>query len=108
MPELSRPSTTIAIGERFGGLVDALTLRGDGVGKVAPDLVQNSADCRTPPAASPEPIDQPNIWIEPSRAISPVSTASPGCRLPTASRNPASALRWVSASLCGSAMLASP
>jgi probable F420-dependent oxidoreductase len=30
-----------AIGERFGGLVDALTLRGDGVGEVPPDLVQD-------------------------------------------------------------------
>jgi probable F420-dependent oxidoreductase len=28
-----------AIGERFGSLVDALTLRGDGVGEVPPDLV---------------------------------------------------------------------
>jgi probable F420-dependent oxidoreductase len=30
-----------AIGARFGGLVDALTLRGDGVGEVPPDLVQD-------------------------------------------------------------------
>ena len=30
-----------AIGERFGGLVDALTLRGDGVGAVPLDLVQD-------------------------------------------------------------------
>jgi probable F420-dependent oxidoreductase len=30
-----------AITERFGGLVDALTLRGDGVGDVPPDLVQD-------------------------------------------------------------------
>ncbi|MGC2415200.1 MAG: TIGR03617 family F420-dependent LLM class oxidoreductase [Stellaceae bacterium] len=30
-----------AIEERFGGLVDALTLRGDGVGEVPPDLVQD-------------------------------------------------------------------
>ncbi len=30
-----------AIAERFGGLVDALTLRGDGVGEVPPDLVQD-------------------------------------------------------------------
>ena len=28
-----------AIDERFGGLVDALSLRGDGVGEVPPDLV---------------------------------------------------------------------
>ena len=30
-----------AIGERFGGLVDALTLRADGAGEVPPDLVQD-------------------------------------------------------------------
>ena len=30
-----------AIGRRFGGLADALTLRGDGVGEVPPDLVQD-------------------------------------------------------------------
>ena len=30
-----------AIETRFGGLVDALTLRGDGVGEVPPDLVQD-------------------------------------------------------------------
>lgn len=30
-----------AIAERFGGLVDALTLRGDGVGEVPPGLVQD-------------------------------------------------------------------
>jgi probable F420-dependent oxidoreductase len=30
-----------AIGRRFGGLVDSLTLRGDGVGEVPPDLVQD-------------------------------------------------------------------
>ena len=30
-----------AIERRFGGLVDALTLRGDGVGEVPPDLVQD-------------------------------------------------------------------
>jgi probable F420-dependent oxidoreductase len=30
-----------AIGRRFGGLVDALTLRGDGVGDLPPDLVQD-------------------------------------------------------------------
>jgi hypothetical protein len=30
-----------AITERFGGLVDSLTLRGDGVGEVPPDLVQD-------------------------------------------------------------------
>src|SRR5579862_5971653 len=30
-----------AIAERFGGLADALTLRGDGVGEVPPDLVQD-------------------------------------------------------------------
>jgi probable F420-dependent oxidoreductase len=30
-----------AIGERFGGLVDALTLRGDGAGDVPPELVQD-------------------------------------------------------------------
>jgi alkanesulfonate monooxygenase SsuD/methylene tetrahydromethanopterin reductase-like flavin-dependent oxidoreductase (luciferase family) len=30
-----------AIERRFGGLVDALTLRGDGVGDVPPDLVQD-------------------------------------------------------------------
>jgi probable F420-dependent oxidoreductase len=30
-----------AIRERFGGLVDALTLRGDGVGELPPDLVQD-------------------------------------------------------------------
>jgi probable F420-dependent oxidoreductase len=30
-----------AITQRFGGLVDALTLRGDGVGEVPPDLVQD-------------------------------------------------------------------
>ncbi len=30
-----------AIRERFGGLVDALTLRGDGVGEVPPDLVRD-------------------------------------------------------------------
>jgi probable F420-dependent oxidoreductase len=30
-----------AIERRFGGLVDALTLRGDGVGEVSPDLVQD-------------------------------------------------------------------
>src|SRR5262249_18935077 len=30
-----------AIGERFGGLVDTLTLRGEGVGEVPPDLVQD-------------------------------------------------------------------
>ena len=30
-----------AIEERFGGLVDSLTLRGDGVGEVPPDLVQD-------------------------------------------------------------------
>ena len=30
-----------AIGARFGGLVDGLTLRGDGVGAVPPDLVQD-------------------------------------------------------------------
>jgi probable F420-dependent oxidoreductase len=30
-----------AIQERFGGLVDALTLRGDGAGEVPPDLVQD-------------------------------------------------------------------
>jgi probable F420-dependent oxidoreductase len=30
-----------AIGERFGGLVDALTLRADGSGEVPPDLVQD-------------------------------------------------------------------
>ena len=30
-----------AIGERFGGLVDALTLRADGTGEVPPDLVQD-------------------------------------------------------------------
>src|SRR5579875_2931709 len=30
-----------AIAERFGGLVDSLTLRGDGVGEVPPDLVQD-------------------------------------------------------------------
>ena len=30
-----------AIASRFGGLVDALTLRGDGVGEVPPDLVQD-------------------------------------------------------------------
>jgi probable F420-dependent oxidoreductase len=35
-----------AIAERFGGLVDALTLRGDGVGEVPPDLV---ADIRRLP-----------------------------------------------------------
>ncbi len=32
---------TSAIEARFGGLVDALTLRGDGVGEVPPDLVQD-------------------------------------------------------------------
>ncbi|HEV2335264.1 MAG TPA: TIGR03617 family F420-dependent LLM class oxidoreductase [Stellaceae bacterium] len=32
---------TGAIEARFGGLVDALTLRGDGVGEVPPDLVQD-------------------------------------------------------------------
>jgi probable F420-dependent oxidoreductase len=37
-----------AIEERFGGLVDALTLRGDGVGEVPPDLV---ADIRRVPHA---------------------------------------------------------
>jgi probable F420-dependent oxidoreductase len=37
-----------AIEERFGGLVDALTLRGDGVGEVPPDLV---ADIRRLPHA---------------------------------------------------------
>jgi probable F420-dependent oxidoreductase len=30
-----------AIEERFGGLIDALTLRGDGAGEVPPDLVQD-------------------------------------------------------------------
>ena len=30
-----------AIERRFGGLADALTLRGDGVGEVPPDLVQD-------------------------------------------------------------------
>ena len=30
-----------AIEQRFGGLVDSLTLRGDGVGEVPPDLVQD-------------------------------------------------------------------
>ena len=30
-----------AIDRRFGGLVDALTLRGDGAGEVPPDLVQD-------------------------------------------------------------------
>jgi probable F420-dependent oxidoreductase len=30
-----------AIGQRFGGLVDALTLRADGAGEVPPDLVQD-------------------------------------------------------------------
>ena len=30
-----------AIERRFGGLVDSLTLRGDGVGEVPPDLVQD-------------------------------------------------------------------
>jgi probable F420-dependent oxidoreductase len=30
-----------AIGERFGGLVDALTLRADGAGEMPPDLVQD-------------------------------------------------------------------
>ena len=30
-----------AIEARFGGLVDSLTLRGDGVGEVPPDLVQD-------------------------------------------------------------------
>jgi probable F420-dependent oxidoreductase len=30
-----------AIDDRFGGLVDALTLRGDGAGEVPPDLVQD-------------------------------------------------------------------
>ncbi|HTV44963.1 MAG TPA: TIGR03617 family F420-dependent LLM class oxidoreductase [Stellaceae bacterium] len=30
-----------AIGERFGGLVDALTLRADGTGEVPPDLMQD-------------------------------------------------------------------
>ena len=30
-----------AIEERFGGLVDALTLRGEGVGDMPPDLVQD-------------------------------------------------------------------
>ena len=30
-----------AIERRFGGLVDALTLRGDGAGEVPPDLVQD-------------------------------------------------------------------
>jgi probable F420-dependent oxidoreductase len=30
-----------AIGERFGGLVDALTLRADGTGEIPPDLVQD-------------------------------------------------------------------
>jgi len=30
-----------AIERRFGGLADALTLRGDGVGDVPPDLVQD-------------------------------------------------------------------
>jgi probable F420-dependent oxidoreductase len=30
-----------AIGERFGGLVDALTLRADGAGEMPPDLIQD-------------------------------------------------------------------
>jgi hypothetical protein len=41
-----------AIEQRFGGLVDALTLRGEGMGDVPPDLVRTSAGCRTPSVAS--------------------------------------------------------
>ena len=33
--------TVSGLSKRFGGLVDALTLRGDGAGEVPPDLVQD-------------------------------------------------------------------
>ena len=50
---IGRHDQIVAAIERcFGGFVDALTLRGEGVGDVPPDLVQDTRRLRTPSAAS--------------------------------------------------------